>query len=144
MWVRARVCGVVLQCNVVKTGAQARVRARTKRYGYKRMDADRRTEGGGRRRGYASMRVRDGDEPVDVGRHTPRGVGVWTRKYVCAWVRGRASAHARGYVGGMSHVYAYRGDGNRDIRIRKDVPMGRWMQIGLHGSVDGQLGKNHS
>ena len=60
---------------------------------------------------------------------------------------------ARGYVGGQVHmrggtwagrVYAYRGDGNRDIRIREDVPMGRWMRIGLHGSVDGQLGKNHS
>ena len=94
MWVRARARGVVLQRNVVKTGAQARGRARTKRYGYERMDADRRTEGGGRRRGYASMRVRDGDEPVDVGRHTPRGGGAGTRKYVCARVR------VRGYGGG--------------------------------------------
>ena len=59
----------------------------------------------------------------------------------------------RGYVGGRvrmhggtwaGRVYVYRGDGNRDIRVREDVPMGRWMRIGLHDSVDGQLGKNHS
>ena len=88
------------------------------------------------------MRVRDGDEPVDVGRHTPRGGG-----------RGRASMCARGCVCAgtwagecacAGRVYAYTGDGNRDIRVREDVPMGRWMRIGLHGSVDGQLGKNHS
>ena len=70
-----------------------------KRYGYERMDADRCTEGGGRRRGYASMRVWDRDEPVDMGRHTPWG-GGWMHKYVCMGVRGWVSGHAGGYVGG--------------------------------------------